>query len=151
MSKEQLIQELADAFEQLITTASEVAQRGVTRQGDTWGPREIVAHLAGWEVMATVRIPHIVAGMPPLEESDEARQEVMNDAINATIVTMIGDQSLDAVCGILREAYQCDIELLKTLDNTFFQPGQYVYERTNAAIEHCQEHLEMLVLSIAIH
>ena len=37
MSKEQLLQELADAFEQLITTASEVAQRGVTRQGDTWG------------------------------------------------------------------------------------------------------------------
>ena len=113
------------------------------------GAREIVAHLAGWEVMATVRIPRIVAGMPPLEESDEARQEVMNDAINATIVTMIGDQSLDAVCGILRQAYQRDIELLKTLDNTFFQPGQYVYERTNAAIEHCQEHLEMLVLGYA--
>jgi hypothetical protein len=71
MSKEQLLQELADAFEELIRTATEAAQRGVTRQGDTWGPREIVAHMAGWEVMATVRIPKIVAGMPPLEEADE--------------------------------------------------------------------------------
>ena len=151
MSKEQLLQELADAFEQLITTATEAAQRGVTRREDTWGPREIVAHLAGWEVMATVRIPRIVAGMPPFEEADEVRQEVMNDAINATIVTMIGDQSLDAVCEILRQAYQRDIELLETLDESFFQPGQYVYERTNGVIEHCQEHLEMLVLSIAIN
>jgi hypothetical protein len=97
MSKEQLIQELTEAFEQLIRIANEAAQRGVTRQEDKWGPREIVAHLAGWEVMASVRIPKIVAGMPPLEETDKARQAVMTDAINATIATMIGDQPLDTV------------------------------------------------------
>lgn len=147
MSKEQLIQELAEAFEKVIATATEVAQRGVTGQGDGWGPREVVAHLAGWEVMATVRIPKIVAGMPPLEEADEVRQAVMNDAINATIVTMIGDQSLNAVCDILRKAYRRDIEILRMLDDRFFQPGQYVYERTKAVIEHCEEHMEKLVLS----
>jgi hypothetical protein len=47
VSKEHLLQELAEAFEQLIRTATEAAQRGVTRQEDRWGPREIVAHLAG--------------------------------------------------------------------------------------------------------
>ena len=147
MSKEQLLQEFTDAYEKLIETATEVAQRGITHKEDTWGPREIVAHLAGWEVMATVRIPHIVVGMPPLEETDEARQAVMNDAINATIVTMIGEQSLEIVCGILRQAYQRDIEILNNLDDTFFQPDQYVYERTKAAIEHCQEHGQELVFS----
>ena len=147
MSKEQLLQELADAFEQLIGTATDAAQRGVTRQGDMWGPREIVAHLAGWEVMATVRVPKIAAGMPPLEEADETRQAVMNAAINATIVTMVGEQPLDTVCGILRQAYQRDIEMLRKLDDTFFQPGEYVYERTKDVIEHCQEHLQDLVLS----
>ncbi len=147
MSKEQLLQELAEAFEKLIGTATEAAQRGVTRKGDRWGPREIVAHLAGWEVMATVRIPKIVAGMPPLEEADEARQAVMNDAINATIVTMVGDQPLNTVCGVLRQAYQCDIEILRKLDEKFFQPGEYVYERTKAVIEHCQEHMQGLVLN----
>ena len=147
MSKEQLLQELAEAFEKLIGTATEAAQRGVTRKGDRWGPREIVAHLAGWEVMATVRIPKIVAGMPPLEEADEARQAVMNDAINATIVTMVGDQPLNIVCGVLRQAYQRDIEILRKLDEKFFQPGEYVYERTKAVIEHCQEHMQGLVLN----
>jgi hypothetical protein len=147
MSKEQLLQELVEAYEQIIETATEAAQRGVTRQGDTWGPREIVAHLAGWEVMATVRIPHIAAGMPPLEDTDETRQAVMNDAINATIVTMIGDQPLETVCGILRHAYQSDIEILRKLDDTFFQPGEYVYERTKDVIEHCQEHMQALVLN----
>ena len=149
MSKEQLLQELAAAFEQLIGSATEAAQRGMTRQGDKWGPREIIAHLAGWEVMATVRVPKIVAGMPPLEEADRARQAVMNDAINATIVTMIGEQSLDTVCGILRQAYQRDIEMLRKLDDTFFQPGEYVYERTKAAIAHRQEHMEVFLLGHA--
>jgi hypothetical protein len=147
MSKEQLLQELVDAYEKLIGTAIEAAQRGVTRQGDMWGPREIVAHLAGWEVMATVRIPHIAAGMSPLEESDETRQAVMNDAINATIVTMVGDQPLETVCGMLRQAYQSDVEILRGLDETFFQPGEYVYERTKAVTEHCQEHIQALVLN----
>jgi hypothetical protein len=144
MSKEQLLQELAEAFERLIGTATEAAQRGVSRQGDRWGPRQIVAHLAGWEVMATVRIPKIAAGMPPLEEADEARQAVMNDAINATIVTMVGDQSLETVCGMLRQAYQRDVEILRKLDDTFFHPGEYVYERTRSVIEHCQEHSQDL-------
>lgn len=113
---------------QYIGTATEAAQRGVTRQGGTWGPREIVTHLAGWEVMATVRIPKITAGMPPFEYTDETRQAVMNDAINATIVTMVGDQPLDTVCGMLRQAYQSDVEMLRKLEETFFQPGEYVYE-----------------------
>lgn len=147
MSKEQLLQGFADAYEKLIETATEVGQQGVPCKEYAWGPREIVAHLAGWEVMATVRIPAIVAGMPPLEESDEARQAVMNDAINATIVAMIGDQSLEAICGILCQAYQHDIEILKKLDDKFFQPGQYVYERTKSAIEHCQEHEQELILN----
>jgi hypothetical protein len=147
MSKEQLLLELAEAFEQLISTATEAAQRGVTRQGDKWGPREVVAHLAGWEVMATVRIPKIVAGMSPLEETERERQAVMNDAINATIVAMIGDQSLSTVCGVLRQAYQHDLEILRKLDDTFFQPGEYVYERTRSVIAHCQEHGQELLLS----
>ncbi len=147
MSKEQLLQEFVDAYEKLIVTATEVTQRGSVSNADMWEPREVVAHLAGWEVMATVRIPHIVAGMSPLEETNEARQAVMNDAINATIVAMIGAQSLETVCSILRQAYQRDVEILKKLDDTFFQPGQYVYERTKSAIEHCQEHGQELVYS----
>jgi hypothetical protein len=142
MPKEQLLQEFADAYERLIGTATDAAQRGVTRQGDTWGPREVVAHLAGWEVMATVRIPHIVAGMPPAEFTDATQNRVMNDAINKTIVTMVGDQSLETVSGMLREAYRRTVEILTPLDERYFQPGEYVYERTKAVIEHCQEHID---------
>ncbi len=148
MSKERLLQEFADAYERVIETALLAAQRGEVRQGHTWGPREIVAHLAGWEVMASVRIPHVVAGMPPaFEAADKTRQAVMNDAINAAFVTMIGDQSLEALCGLLRRAYRNTVEILRKLDDTFFHPGEYVYERTKDVLEHCQEHMEQLVLS----
>jgi hypothetical protein len=143
-SKAQLLHDLADAYEQLITTATDAAQRGL-HQSAAWGPREIVAHLAGWEVMATVRVPAVVAGMAPLEFDDEAMQAVMNDAINATIVTLAGDQSLDTICAILRQAYQRDIENLRPLDDRFFRPGEYVYERTISVIEHCHEHGQELL------
>lgn len=145
MSKEQLLQEFAAAYEQLIETASREAQRNVTRQGNMWGPRETVAHLAGWEVMATVRIPRIVAGMPPAEFADETQQMVMNDAINAAMITLSGNQPLETLSSMLRQAYQGNIEMLRKLDNRFFQPGEYVYERTKAVIEHCQEHIQALI------
>lgn len=146
MSKEQLLQNFAEAYEQLIETASLAAQRGVTHQGNTWGPREIVAHLAGWEVMATVRIPKIVAGIPPAEFADETQQTVMNDAINAAMIALMGEQPLDTLSGMLRHAYQHNVAMLRKLDDTFFQPGEYVYERTKGVIEHCQEHMELLDL-----
>jgi len=144
MSKDQLLQKMADAYEQMIAAATEASQRGPNGTADAWGPREIIAHIAGWEVMATVRIPKIVAGLPPLEFVDEAQQTVMDDAINAALVAMIGDQSLEAVCGLLRRAYQSNLAFLQTLDDRFFQPGEYVYERSKGVIEHCQEHMEQM-------
>jgi hypothetical protein len=143
LSKEHLIQQFATAYEELIQAAERATERGVTRQGDTWGPREVVAHLAGWEVMANVRIPHILNGMPPAEFTDPIQERVMNDAINATIVTMTGDQSLETICGILRRAYQRTVEILSPVDERHFQPGEYIYERTQGVIEHCHEHMEV--------
>ena len=142
--KEQLLRDFADAYERFISAATPAEQRGGSTPAGAWGPREFTAHLAGWEVMASVRIPHIVAGMVPLEFEDDARQTVMNDAINAAFVALIGDQPLDAVCGILRRAYQRNIDLLRSLDEGRFQPGEYVYERTRSAIEHCDEHIVSL-------
>jgi hypothetical protein len=147
MSKDQLIQEFAAAYEQLIRAMTEAAERGVTHTGDNWGPREVVAHMAGWEVMAAVRIPAIVTGMPPLEFSDETQQEVMDAAINAAFVRLVGDQPLNTLCGMLRQAYRHTVEILRQVDEQFFQPGEYVYERTAGAIEHCQEHREKLALN----
>ncbi len=147
MTKEQLLQEFAEAYEQLIETATLAEQRGMPQRQDGWGPRKIVGHLAGWEVMASVRIPRIVAGIPPAEFTDPTQQTMMTDAINAAMVTLIGEQPLETLCGMLRQTYQRNVDLLRSLDDTFFQPGEYVYERTKAVIGHCQEHMQQLVLS----
>ena len=149
MLKERLLQEFAQAYEQLIETATLAAQHEVSQSQDGWGPREIVGHLAGWEVMASVRIPRIVAGMPPAEFIDPIQQTMMNDAINAAMVTLIGEQPLETLCDLLRQIYQRNVEILRSLDDKFFQPGEYVNERTKAVIEHCQEHMQQLVLSHA--
>lgn len=145
MTKDELLRAFVDAYERLMATAVAAEQRGVGRADDGWGPREIVAHLAGWEMMATVRVPAVAAGMAPIEFADEAQNRVMNDAINGAFVALVGDQPLEAVCGILRGAYQRDLAFLHTLDERLFQPGEYVYERTYGVIEHCQEHSEMLI------
>ncbi len=145
MTKDELLRAFAGAYERLMATAIAAEQRGVTSMEDGWGPREIVAHLAGWEMMAIVRIPAVAAGMAPIEFADEAQNQVMNDAINGAFVALVGDQPLEAICGVLRRAYQRDLAFLQTLDERYFQPGEYVYERTYGIIEHCQEHSEMLV------
>lgn len=144
LSKEQLLQNFAEAYEQAITQASLAEQRRGNGE-DGWGPRQIVGHMAGWEVMETVRMPAIVAGMPPTDFPDDSQQTVMNNAINAAIVVLIGGQSLDTLCDMLRQVYQRNVALLKSLDGTQFRPGQYVYERTKDAVEHCKEHIEQLV------
>ena len=146
MSKELLLQEFAEGYEELIEKASLEVQPGATQKQGRWGPREIVGHLAGWEVMASVRIPRIVAGMPPAEFTDVTQQTMMNDAINAAMITLIGEQPLETLCSMLRQTYQRNVELLRSLDDSLFQPGEYVYERTKAVIEHCQEHMQQLVL-----
>ena len=42
MSKEQLLHELVDAFEQLIATATNAEQHGVTRSEDVWGHEKLL-------------------------------------------------------------------------------------------------------------
>lgn len=96
--------------------------------------------------MANVRIPRIVAGTPPADFTEVTQQTMMNDAINAAMITLIGEQPLETLCSMLRQSYQRNVELLRTLDDRFFQPGEYVYERTRDVIEHCQEHVQQLVL-----
>jgi hypothetical protein len=149
VDKAQLLRDFAAAHEAVIAAATRADERGARGQGDQggsgggWGPREVVAHLAGWEVMASVRIPHVVAGMPPLEFADQRQGAVMNDAINATIVTLAGDQPLPTLCDTLRRAYQQTVAIITPLDDQHFQPGAYVYERTRSVIGHCQEHIEV--------
>lgn len=143
LPKDDLIRAFADAYERVIVAATRAAQQhGIAHTAEGWGPREAVAHLAGWEAMASVRIPAIVAGMAPLEFEDEAQSDVMNNAINAAFVAVAGQQSVSALCDALRHAYQRTVALLRTLDDRHFQPGEYVYERTRGAIEHCDEHIE---------
>lgn len=63
---------------------------------------------------------------------------------NAMIVTIIGGQSLETVCNMLRQAYQRNLEQLRKFDDAFYQPGNYVYDRTKGVLEHCQKHIEIL-------
>ncbi|HYA98679.1 MAG TPA: hypothetical protein VED37_00525 [Ktedonobacteraceae bacterium] len=97
--------------------------------------------------MASVRIPRIVTGTPPAEFTNPSQTTMMNDAINAAFITLIGEQPLETLCDILRQAYQRNVVSLRSLDERFFQPGEYVYERTKAVIEHCQEHMQELILN----
>jgi periplasmic divalent cation tolerance protein len=143
-SKERLLQDLIAAHERLLIAATEAQQRGISHQRDGWGPREILAHVAGWEAMAVSRIPRIIAGMPPITYDSEEQHAAMDDAINAMVVTMIGEQSFEAVCTIFHKTYLADAEIIRGLDEAHVRPGSYVYERIKAAIAHCYEHIQAL-------
>ena len=139
-SKDDLLRAFADAYERVIAAAEQVDSSSTHQE--EWGPRDALAHLAGWEIMASVRIPAIVGGMAPLEFEDEDQNRVMNDAINAAFVTLTAGQSVAVVAETLRRAYTRTLAILATLDKRYFQPGEYVYERTLSAVEHCDEHIQ---------
>jgi hypothetical protein len=49
--------------------------------------------------------------MSPAEFTDPTQQTMMNDAINAALVVLIGEQPLETLCDILRQAYHRNSEL----------------------------------------
>lgn len=136
ISKDKLLQELGEAHERLIAAATAVFERGVVLPGQKWGPREVMAHIAGWEAKAIEMIPRVMVG--------ESLVAFDHDAFNATVITLLGNQSFDAVRDILRQTYQQDITLLTSLDESVFVSGNYVYDRVKAAIRHNDEHTEEL-------
>ncbi len=136
MAKEQLLQELVNSHERLIASATTAHERGVTRDGEKWGPREVVAHIAGWEANAIRRVPNALAGAPFTKYDQEA--------FNNVVITLVGDQSFEKVRDILRQTYQRDVEMLRKLDDSAFVPGNYAYDRTKAAISHNHEHAQEL-------
>jgi len=140
MSKEQLIQELTDTYEQAIALALQAREVHPDAEAGVWGAREIIAHLAGWETITGVRLPAIANGMSSVACPDRTQQTLMDDAINAAFVGMIGEQSLAVLCELLRRAYRNTLSVLQTLDERFFQPDTPVYAYVRESIDHCMEH-----------
>src|SRR6266567_734613 len=133
--KEQLLQTLNEAHKQLIAAAVDAHKRVNVREGE-WGPREVLAHIMGWEAEAAARIPLLVAGHLPVKYSDET--------FNAAIITAIGNQPFDEICNLLRQAHQRLIGVLTTLDDDIFVPGNPVHTRVEAIIHHNLEHAHAL-------
>lgn len=134
--KEELLQQFEQAHERLAASAAVASGRGITRREDQWGPREVLAHIVGWNVEATERIPRIIAGEPPLKYDDEA--------FNVAIITVLGDQPFDVVLNMFRQSHQRYIQMLSAQNEAVFVPGHPVYRRIQAVIEHHHEHAQGL-------
>jgi hypothetical protein len=121
--KEQLLCAFGEAHERLITTAEAATARGVSYEGD-FGPREVLAHIVGWEAEATEWIPLLVGGAPALTYDDHA--------FNAAVLTVLGDHPFEVVGDMLLRTHQHFAQMLSTLEDTVFVPGNSVYERVKA-------------------
>jgi periplasmic divalent cation tolerance protein len=134
-AKEHLLHAFDEAHERLINAAVAAAARGVSREGDL-GPREVLAHIVGWEAEATERIPLLVAGSQALTYDDHA--------FNAAVLTVLGDHPFEVVCEMLRRTHQRLAQMLSTQEDTVFVPRNSVYERVKAQIHHSNEHAQKL-------
>ncbi len=124
---------LDEAHEKLITAVNAAAARGVK---GPWGPREILAHVVGWEVIAIHRLPKLIAGEAPLTYDE--------DAVNVAMVTLVGDQPLETIRDMLYQAHHRFLHIPEVQSLASFVPGHPVYERTKAAIRHSFEHAQEL-------
>jgi len=108
------------------------------------GPREVLAHIAGWAAEATMRIPQVIAGSPPLIYTDAAQHAAVDDAFNAAVILMLGNQSFEQVSSILQESHQHFNNMFQAQDEKLFVPGSYVYERLKLVIDHHLQHAQEL-------
>ncbi len=134
--KEELHHQFKQAYKRLASSASAAAARGITQRGEQWGPREVLAHIVGWNAEATERIPRILAGELPLKYDDEA--------FNTAIITVLGDQPFDVFLDMFRQSHQHYIQMLSAQDEAVFVPGHPVYRRIQAVVEHHYEHAQGL-------
>ncbi|GHO90925.1 hypothetical protein KSF_009730 [Reticulibacter mediterranei] len=128
-----LLQSLADAHERLITPAMKAAARGVN---GSRGPREVLAHIVGWEVIAIACLPGLLPG--------EAPAPLTYDAMNLAMVTLIGEQPIEVFRDMLYQTHQRFLNMPEVQDEASFVPGHPIFERTLAAIGHCVEHVREL-------
>ncbi|HZU03969.1 MAG TPA: hypothetical protein VFA10_30180 [Ktedonobacteraceae bacterium] len=131
--RSRLLQTLEDAHERVIIAAMDADARGVT---GSWGPRQILAHIVGWEVIAIECLPELLPG--------EAPAPLTYDAINLAMATLAGDHPIEALRDKLYQAHQRFLHMPEVQDDTSFVPGNPLYERTKAAIRHSLEHAEVL-------
>lgn len=136
LSKGQLIHAFDQAHESLLLAAKSAVQRSKNIPEGEWGPREVLAHIAGWGAEATYRLPKVAQGTPPLEYDDHA--------FNFATITMIGNQSFEQIYAILQRTHERFVQMLQALDEGIFIPGNPVYERIKAVIEHHIEHAQGL-------
>jgi hypothetical protein len=144
LSKEQLIRAFDAAYDKLLATAVAAVERGSVLQEGEWGPREVLAHIAGWAAEATVRIPQVIAGSPPVVYTDPVQHSAIDNAFNAAIIILAGNQSFDQVAAIMQQTHQRFVHMLQAQDEGIFVPGNYVYERVLAVIRHHLQHAQEL-------
>ncbi len=125
----ELLQSLEAAHEKLIAAAINADTRGVK---GSWGPREILAHVVGWEVIAIECLP----GLLPAE----APAPLTYDAVNLAMATLVGDHPIETIRNMLYQVHQRFLQLSEVQNDASFVPGHPIYERTKAAIAHSLEH-----------
>ncbi len=100
------------------------------------GPREILAHVVGWEVVAMACLPRLLPS--------EALAPLTYDALNLAMVTLIGDQPIEVFRDMLSQAHERFLRMSEVQEDTSFVPGHPIYGRTKAAVGHCLEHVQEL-------
>jgi hypothetical protein len=133
--KEQILHAFAEAHEKLLITATKVVTRGAA-PAETWGPQEILAHIAAWEAEAFQRIP--------LLATDASDKTYDADLFNAGAVAAIGDRSFEQIERELRQTHQRLIDLLEAQEERAFAPEGYAQEWITASIRHSLEHAQEL-------
>ena len=142
--KEHLIRAFDAAYDELLAAAVAAVERESVLQEGEWGPREVLIHSAGWAAEATVRIPQVIAGSPPVVYADDAQHDAIDDAFNAAVIVIAGNQSFDQVFAIMQQTHQRFVHMLQAQDESIFVPGNYVYERVLAVILHHLQHAQEL-------
>jgi hypothetical protein len=145
LTKEQIIEAFDNAYNRLINlTITTQKTNSSTNSTNGWGPREILAHIAGWASQATTFMPQVIAGIPPQTFYNENQHTAIDDTFNVSFITLIGNQSFEQILNIANQTHQDFKDMLLAQHENIFVPGNYLYERLKRVILHYLDHAQEL-------
>lgn len=137
--KEALLKELDGEFANLAASFRGLAEEGLTRVWlGTWGVRELLIHVGGWQREMTAAMERLARGERPTPEGVGYSDA---DAWNARFVQEAGGQTIAQVFVDLQATYDAYRRAAEALPEDRFAPGRTLDRLLHASgIDHYRVH-----------
>ncbi len=143
MDKQSVIQLVEDGFRALVAAVDGLDEAAMSRRfyGE-WNAKDILAHIAGWQVLMTAAMERMARGERPTPEGVDYSDA---DAWNARFAAAMKPQSAGTIVAALRQSHANFVRAARAIPEDRYGEGKTINRLLEGSGSgHYQEHLPAL-------